>query len=76
MENKIPVNAAAKTVERLSIDNAGIEDQIAVLTQTLADNKDVIKSLEKSAKWDAAPVQPLEEVVIPPMDITEDSVFS
>jgi len=65
MENMIPVNAAAKTVERLQIDNASIKDQIAALTIISADNAEVIKSLEKSAKWEAPAVQPLPEAILP-----------
>ena len=65
MENMIPVNAAAKTVERLQIDNASIEDQIAALTVIASDNAEVIKSLEKSAKWEEPAVQPLPEAILP-----------
>lgn len=65
MENMIPVNAAAKTVERLQIDNKDIAAQIVTLTTIAANNEEVIKSLEKSAKWEAAAVQPLPEAILP-----------
>lgn len=68
MENMIPVNAAAKTVERLQIDNASIVDQIATLTAIAADNTEVIKSLEKAAKWEVPAVQPLPERIVPSAD--------
>lgn len=65
MENMIPVNAAAKTVERLQIENSDIALHIETLTTIAANNAEVIKSLEKSAKWEVPAVQPLPEAILP-----------
>lgn len=67
MENMIPVNAAAKTIERLQIENKDIAAHIETLNTISANNAEVIKSLEKSAKWEVAAVEPLPEAILPPV---------
>lgn len=66
----VPTNSAAKTIEKLTNENVGYEQQIVTLTSWVEENNTIIADMQDIATWEEVidPVPVVEEGTAPVSD--------